>query len=497
MRFCMIGEIMSKLVVIQDNEKTEIEFNGTPILRDLLAKFGVAVFSPCAGKGTCGKCRVRVSGAVSEPNAKEIASGCRLACQTVLFGDAEAELICGEEKFEYIETATKSEKHAKKADWRYGAAVDIGTTTVALKLFDASGNCIGEAAGMNPQRAVASDVIGRIDAALRGKADLLQKQICDRIKELLRDSCGQADISSDEVEAFVITGNTAMMYLLTGRSPESIARAPFKSETLFGEWVNQNTYIPPCMNAFVGGDITCAVLASGMCESDETALLCDIGTNGEVALWKNGSLYVTSTAAGPAFEGAEISCGCGNVLGAVDKVTVKDGELHVHTVGDKAAAGICGSGIADAVSAFLKLGCIDETGYAEKKLVLSANGGKIELTQEDIRAVQLAKAAIKAGIETLLERSGTSVEDIKRFFIAGGFGNRLSRESAADIGLMPRALARIAKPVGNAALAGAVDMLFDREKIIASERIASKAIHIELGGSADFYENFISAIDFQ
>lgn len=438
--------------------------------------------SPCGGKGTCGKCAVKRSdGAML------------LSCRTVLHGDLTVKLQA--ERNAHIETNTVSASPMQKI----GAAADIGTTTVALKLFSPNGACIGEAACLNPQRAFASDVIGRIDASLHGKGELLQKQISDCIGTLLQDACKQANIPKDGVQNLVLTGNTAMLYLLTGRSPASIARAPFASSTLFGETVSLfgcDAYLPPCMNAFVGADITCAVLACGMTDKDAVSLLCDIGTNGELALWKNGVLYVTSAAAGPAFEGAEISSGCGGVSGAVDRVYTANGRVFARTIDEKAAIGICGSGLIDAVAAFLETQQIDETGALEDEtLTLTANGGTVTLTQGDVRAVQLAKAAVAAGIEILLSRSGTRAEEVETLYLAGGFGNRLSVESAVKIGLLPRAFLYKAVPIGNAALSGAV-MLLSGENIRKAERIASLSRHVELGGSADFNEMFVEKMMF-
>ena len=487
---------MPYLTVKNGDNEIKIKFSGTPVLRDAMALHGVGVFSPCGGKGSCGKCRVDVFGAVSEPNEKEKTLGYRLACQTRLLGDATVTVGDGLEIFGHIETDMQR-RRKKNADWEnYAAAVDLGTTTVVLKLFGSDGACIAEERGMNPQRAVASDVLGRIDVAVRGSGEMLQRLIADCVRELLLDACEKAGVAVHEVERLVITGNTAMMYLLTNRDPVSIARAPFESETLFGEWVGGNTLLAPCMNAFVGGDITCAVLASGMCERDGISLLCDIGTNGEIALWKNRTLYVTSAAAGPAFEGGEISCGCGNIPGAVDSVYVENGAVIAHTVCNKAASGICGSGIIDAVSAFLSLGMIDKSGYAVRELEIGANGGSVVLTQDDVRALQLAKAAINAAIETLLAHTGTDVSDVERFYIAGGFGNRISLENAARIGLFSESLVKNAVFIANAALSGACDMLFDCERIECGRRIAKEAVHVELGGSEEFYKRFIASIDF-
>lgn len=490
---------MSVLTVIQDNKETKLAFTGTPLLRDVLAKAGYAVLSPCGGKGTCGKCAVQAKGNLSSPSEAERKAGVRLACKTVLYGDAVVRLSANGEAGSRIETS-----HSAAVACRLktvGAAVDIGTTTVVLKLFAKDGACIGEAACINPQRSFAADVIGRIDAALRGGLSDLQMQIASCIAGLLETACRNAGVCTDEVKTLVLTGNTAMLYLLTGRSPDSIARAPFVSSTLFGEWLEQDgrrIYLPPCMNAFVGADITCAVLASGMAEKHTTSLLCDIGTNGEIALWKDGTLYITSTAAGPAFEGAEISSGCGSIPGAIDRVWAANGRIYAHTVDDKPAVGICGSGLVDALAAFLLTEQIDETGAMDgDRLPLTANGGTVTLTQADIRAVQLAKAAVAAGIETVLKRSGTPECEIEALYLAGGFGNRLPMESAARIGLIPQSLAKKALPIGNAALSGAVMLLFDDRQIETAKEIARRSRHIELGGSADFNDAFVEHMLFE
>ncbi len=468
---------MPILTILQNHHETKLAFEGTPLLRDVLTEGGFAVASPCGGKGTCGKCTVQTKDGET-----------LLSCKTVLQGDLT--VILPKNADAVIETSRASVSRMSS----YGAAVDVGTTTVVCKVFAPDGTCVGEASCLNPGRSIASDVIGRIDAALHGKGELLQKQIVDCIKELLTQT-GYAS----KVQNAVVTGNTAMLYLLTGRSPASISRAPFVSETLFGEAVTLlgiKTYLPPCMNAFVGADITCAVLASGMTEQNKTALLCDIGTNGELALWKNGVLYITSTAAGPAFEGAEISSGCGGIVGAVDRVYTANGRVYAHTIGDRPAVGICGSGLIDAVAAFLQTEQIDETGMAEEDaLCLTANGGTVTLTQGDIRALQLAKAAIAAGIEMLLARSGTRAEEVETVYLAGGFGNKLSVESAVAIGLLPRAFLHKTVPIGNAALSGAA-MLLSGENIRKAERIASLSRHVELGGSAEFNEKFVEKMLF-
>ncbi len=486
---------MPILTFIENKNRIKIEFEGTPILRDLLIRHKLYIDSPCGASGKCGKCKVSLRGEVSPPNAAEQKNNCRLACQARLFGDCEAELLQNEAEF--AEILTESDISVQKSDeWLYGVAIDIGTTTVVLKLYNNLGICVAEAADINPQREIAFDIIGRLSEAENGKAALLQQQITQKISELLLYACRVGRVMPEQIGKTVITGNTAMLYLYSGISPKSIARAPFAADNLFGVYINGNVYLAPCISAFIGGDLVCALLASKITEHGGCSMLIDIGTNGELALWKGNKLFVTSCAAGPAFEGGEISVGCGSILGAVERVTIDCGKPKAETIGCIAPVGICGSGLIDAASVFLDLGYIDKSGYASKELVLSANGGSIKLLQDDIRALQLAKSAIRAGIEALLTHTETQYGEIETLYIAGGFGNRLSVESAINIGLLPKELAGRVKYIGNAALGGAVSMLFNSEEIEKAEHIAKNASPLNLATSPEFYESFIKYIDF-
>ena len=283
-----------------------------------------------------------------------------------------------------------------------------------------------------------------------------------------------------------------MLYLLTGRDPVSLARAPFQADTLFGAdtvLLDRRAYLPLCMNAFVGADITCAVLASQMCTRNETALLCDIGTNGEIALWHSGTLYVTSTAAGPAFEGAGISCGCGSVRGAIDRVHAGQGQLCIHTIADAPPVGICGSGLIDAVAVLLSLDEISPTGsIAPGGIPL---GGSVRLLPADIRAVQLAKAAIAAGIALLLHHAQIDVDAVSCLYVAGGFGSHLDLQSAAAIGLLPQALVPRAVVLGNAALAGASELLLNQTLLADTQAIVRRSQHVPLAGDPLFNDTYI------
>ena len=248
------------------------------------------------------------------------------------------------------------------------------------------------------------------------------------------------------------------------------------------------------MNAFVGGDISCAVLAADQCESDAVSLLVDIGTNGEIALWKNGVLYVSSTAAGPAFEGAGISCGCISIRGAIDRVHVENHAIAAHTIGESKAVGVCGSGLIDAIACGLETGEIDETGAMDEDELSLRDG--VCLLPRDVRAVQLAKAAIAAGIETLMEAAGVSADEIETFYIAGGFGSHLNVQSAARIGLIPGELADRVKVLGNAALTGAVRILLNRDDLETVRRIAGASRHVNLGGNPRFNEHYMDQMFF-
>lgn len=473
----------------------EISFTGTPVLSTLLQQHGIAVSHPCGGRGLCGKCALRAEGALSAPTPAEERIGSRLSCQTKLLGDAVVwlESDCGT-----VETSGSAPVLGNAMKGSYGAAVDIGTTTIALKLYDLKNGTLLTSEGMmNPQRSIAADVMGRIGAAMDGQLSLLQNMVTETLETLLNKACATAGTTTDQIGSLVVTGNTTMLYLLTGRDPSCLSAAPFQADCLFDRMDTLQgipVYYPPCMNAFVGADITCAVLDSGMHLKQETALLCDIGTNGELALWKDGSLYVTSTAAGPAFEGAGISCGCGSVPGAIDRVWTEKGEIRIHTIGDKKAVGLCGSGLVDAVAAFLETEAIDETGAVEEDYLYLAEG--VNLLPADIRAVQLAKGAIAAGIRTLLELAEVTEDEIHTLYIAGGFGSHLNTVSAAAIGLIPTSLVNRVKVLGNSALSGAARLLLDRSSVETARKLAQGAIHVTLSGNSRFNQHFMNAMLF-
>ena len=481
-------------------------------LSDALARANVSTSWPCGGLGRCGKCRVKARGALSEPDvqerqllsAEELAAGVRLACRTYVLGDckAEAAVSSGEE----IATRGAGRVAAvRPAFSRYGAAVDLGTTTLAARIYDASGRLLASGGRMNPQSRFGADVISRIQASMDGARGELAACVREGIAALLAELCEKAGLSPAELDGAVIAGNTAMLYLLTASAPDALSRAPFEADRLFGEETDAaalalplgegaRVYLPRCISAFVGADITAAITSSGLCRSDKTQLLADVGTNGEMALWHGGKLRCCSTAAGPAFEGAGLSMGMQGADGAIDHRTVEDGELCAHVIGGKDAKGVCGSGVVDALACLLDLEALDETGLLDGDP--TPLSGDVSLTQKDVRMIQLAKSAVCAGMYTLVERASLTTDDVSELLVAGGFGSYLDLGSAGKIGLIPLSIVPRTRVIGNASLDGASMLLLDKALRAESEAMANAAETVDLSTDPVFMEQYTEGMFF-
>jgi ferredoxin len=480
----------------RENTRTEYRFTGTPTLAQALAAAGFALPLPCGGRGTCGNCAVlALTGEASPPNGAETRFGARLACQAKLTGDCDVTLP-PEQRWAAIETAAAAPERAARCP----GATARRSTWAPPRWSRASTTC-------KPARRSVKAPAQPADRRGRGRDGAHLGRAGGRGAAAGSDGEGSAGRGRGGglrhrrgvpgADAWTVGGNTTMLYLLTGRNPRPLAGAPFEPDTRFGvetELCGANVYLPPCAGAFMGADLTCAALATGLCDQSETTLLMDIGTNGELMLWHDGRLYAASASAGPAFEGGEISQGLGGVAGAIDKVWVENGGLGSRVIGGGEARGLCGSGLIDAVAALLRLGRIDETGASDASAFTLRDG--VRLTAADVRAVQLAKAAVAAAAETLFAEAGITASQVHRLWLAGGFGSRLNVASAAAVGLIPAALAGRASAVGNAALAGAAALLMDvglREK---AERIASGARVVPLGGDEGFEQRFLAAMNF-
>lgn len=485
---------MPRLTVIMGERRTEIPFEGNPTVSQVLMGKQVPVHHPCGGHGVCKKCALRMEGQLSPRSdaEKNLPAEMRLSCTTVLLGDA-CVWVNRDAMTAIQHDGIMQDVTMNPMDGHVGAAVDVGTTTVAVRLLDLhTGEVLGVETRENPQRAIASDVIGRMEAAMQNGGEVLRRSICGAVEEMIGNLCKKAGVR--EADMRVVTGNTTMLYLYTGKDPACLSCAPFEADCLF-DLKEGDTYFPPCMSAFVGADITCAVLASGMMDAQQTALLVDVGTNGEIALWRDGQLLVSATAAGPAFEGGGIQMGCGSIPGAVDKVWVEDGKIRYTAIGGAEPVGLCGSGIIDAAAALLDTEMIDETGAAEEDELLIAPS--VFLTDRDIRSIQLAKGAIAAGIKTLMDEQGITADDIDVMYLAGGFGSHLNLASAARIGLIPQALVDKTAVIGNGALSGAHMMLLNKECMEKARSIAAKARTVNLGGNPTFTENFMECMMFE
>ncbi len=481
-------------------------------LADIQTEQGQWIARPCGGVGRCGQCRIRAVGSLSSVTEKERihlteaerADGVRLACCAFVTGDAQIWWGVETPLTHIMTDSHRTVEVAQPLFTRLGAAVDIGTTTIAAQLYDESGR-LATAAVPNSQSGYGADVISRISYALGGGAEALAACVRADVNGLLGQLCRRVGRKTEELDGLVVTGNTAMLYLLTGESVAPLAAAPFAITEMYGRLVSTAgwgwdireevpVYLPRCMTAFVGADITTAQLASGLCDSTGPALLADIGTNGELTLWQGGALSVCSTAAGPAFEAANLSCGKQGVTGAIDRVWTEGNTLCLHTIDKGAPVGICGSGVTDLVACLLHTGRLDETGYLEEGAVALAP--RVHFTQEDVRQVQLAKSAIRSGIETLLHTAGVAHEQVKRFAVAGGFGSYMSPDSAAAIGLIPPSLRSLCESIGNAALTGAAMMLCDGRQMEKGAALAQSARHVELATDAFFSEQYMEQMMF-
>ena len=408
----------------------------------------------------------------------------------------------------------------KQAGRRCLAAFDIGTTTIAGYLLDSEdGRMLAVESRMNPQAQYGADVIMRANYALEHGTDVLSRCIREAVNEMLGVLAGDAGISREDIFQVCIVGNTCMHHLFLGISPASLVHAPYTPAVSERLVLNAGDYgldvqrkaeliMLPDIAGYVGADTCGCLLALRQDQKDEISLMIDIGTNGEMVLGNRNRLVTCSTAAGPAFEGAKIECGMRGAAGAVDHVKYENGKWDYTTVGNQPAVGLCGSGLIDLVAGLLDAGMLDENGALssgqEKQGVFmlvpleqAGNERGVYLTQKDIGEVQLAKAAIAAGIQMLMKRLGITEEEICSVYIAGAFGNYMDPVSAGKIGLFPAALVKKVKPVGNAAGEGAKIALVNEREMLEMDELVGKIDFVELAASGDFQDYFIDELGFE
>ncbi len=472
-----------------------------------LSRYGIFHAAPCGGQGLCKQCKITARGELLPPvkqeyeflTDEELLKGVRLACMALPVGDCQVFLEANTPHREEWAPTTLSSNRRKG----YALGIDVGTTTLAVYLYACqSGQLMATLSAPNPQAVFGDDVISRIDAAVnQGAMPLLTQSVRRGIGDLIGSVCRTASIFPKEITACTVAANTTMLHLLAGLDPAPLGKAPFTPNSLFGTMyrgeqldlpLQCDVYLIPCISAFVGGDVTAGIAACGLDETDQTALLIDVGTNGEMALVYEGQILCTSAAAGPAFEGAHIRNGVGGVAGAICRMD----EQGFDTIDNAPPVGICGAGLIDALALMLRQGVLDKSGYLAADYPL-IEGTSLTITPKDVRQVQTAKSAIYSGILCLCEQAGIPLEAIDTVYIAGGFGSRLNPQNAAQIGLIPQKLANKCVAVGNSAGLGAAKAALDCAFLDRLEEVANRATVYELSGDPRFNQLFIENMLFE
>lgn len=450
-----------------------VKDHGGMTLLEALRTLGAPVDAPCGGNGTCGKCGVLVDGQIVS------------ACRTVVERDMTVEVP-------RKETAILSGKAAVPADGQhaYALAYDIGTTTVVCYLINGKTGQILDSCGCgNPQAAFGADVISRIQYVMdTGSAEL--KELMEQAMRTLASRLA----AGKQISMVSVAGNTAMHHLLLGIDPKPLTVPPYmpgSAEAVEREGLR----VLPNIAGFVGGDTVGCMLAADFQKREKLTLLLDIGTNGEMVLGDRTKRLACSTAAGPAFEGAKITCGMRGAEGAVDHVWIEKGSLRWSVIGGGEAKGLCGSGLLDLVACLLELDIISETGRMDRETYYLEDTA-VYLTQKDVREVQLAKGAIRAGIELMCSHWGVTPEDVDEVLLAGAFGNYLTPASACRIGMLPSGLEKKIRPIGNAAGVGAAMCAVSREAFEMAKRFAKETEFLELASKRDFQDLFVDCLSF-
>ena len=413
-----------------------------------------------------------------------------------------------------------------------GVAFDLGTTTIVAVLMDLrTGEERGVAACMNPQVSYGDDVISRILRVQEDPDSLqnMQREVVAAMNELIARLMAEQDDEPCSVYEATVAGNTTMQHLCCGISPRALGELPFPPALNRGLMLqareigldihpNGRLYVFPNIGGFVGGDTVSGILATALDQAEDPVLLIDIGTNGEIVLAHKGHIWATSTAAGPAFEGARIQAGMRASDGAIEKVVRRDGDIWYNVIGNTAPAGICGTALIDLAAEMLRFGVLESTGrivtadeapgtveaplrarlhedgdhvnFLLADASESKTGEPVTLYQRDIRELQLATGAIRAGVTIMLQRAGLEPDDLAEVCLAGAFGNFIRRSNARRIGLLPAVPTSKIRFVGNAASIGAKAVLLNREAREAAERIAGRAEHVDLSLDPEFQMQF-------
>ena len=481
----------------------EIVVNDQTPLIDMLNEFGIEF--PCGGKGTCGKCKVRLLNGkigITENHQQKLdklslSSDWRLAC----FSHCDCDITLEVEQFNHLILADESDFDFIPGEG-YGVAIDLGTTTIVAQLIDlSSAKVMAVETMLNPQVKFGADLISRIQSCLEGHAGEMTRIIRSAIGILIEQLLNKHEV---ELNKIVLVGNSAMQLIFSDGDVSPLAMYPFhtnnpgmksfESEEL--DWkflVKEAIQFYPSIGSFVGSDILAGIAATGIHEKENFTALIDLGTNGEIVIGNKNQIVCTSTAAGPAFEGANISMGMRAITGAISSLNLLDGKIEPSVIGNTMAKGICGSALIDAMAILRKLdliGMFGEINSGESEILLT---GKVKLTQKDINEFQLAKAAIAAGLTILARNLSIQLSEIDTVYIAGGFGNYINLENVVATGMIELSEEKIHK-MGNTALIGAKMFLFSKPETV--QEILAKIRHINLEGDPNFQDIYVDKMMF-
>ncbi len=493
-----------------------VQPGGTVLDASVVAE--AAIPASCGGRGVCGGCGVRVvEGVLQDPEEVESSGlqrapeGVRLACCARIDTPVTIKQI-----FPHDRSSSTGGIAVDSAE--VVAGVDLGTTTVAAVVVDpAAGREVGRASVPNRQQSWGADVLSRLGAAIDGAGPELSRAARASVHEALTLAMGTCPARLDRI---VISGNSAMASLFSGVDVSELAVAPFRapSAALFqntpDDWLeiepSISVIVVPPIASFVGGDTLAGIAAVGLAGGSSQALLVDIGTNAEVALYSGGQLFVGSAAAGPAFEGAGFSCGGPAVPGAGVDVRVVGGVVEIDAIGGKPAEWLSGAGLLSAVAALRAVGHIDETGLfrtrgpledrfeRDTRGVLGVDLGDqdrpIVLTQLDVRSLQVAKAAVRVAVEVVLETADISARDLSVVNIAGAFGAALPADALIGLGVVPSDARPRIRFCGNTSLQGAVAFACDLEALTAALELARRVAHVDLAKRATFGSALMTAM---
>ena len=496
---------MPKIRLRQGENQLYIEAGSGRNLLQVIQSSGFKINAPCGGNGTCGKCMVKIHG-------EDFVSACTYIPErdlAVILPDSRESKVLTTQYMYSVKVPLLPGASALKATYPLGVAIDIGTTTVVFYLISlVTGSILHTRGVLNPQARFGADVISRIlHCSKPDGLTELQTAIVRLINEETRHLVSKNGVSTDQITKITVAGNTTMLHLLLGIDPGSLALAPFtpvftESKKMqcqdlgIQSHPDAELFLLPSIAAYVGSDIVAGLASISPPVSIRNYLFIDIGTNGELALVTPEKIYCCATAAGPAFEGASISCGMGAFPGAIS--AFKDKSDFV-TISGEPPAGICGSGLVDIVAYLLKEKLISADGILENDFIISGPTKELKsvyLDQKDIREVQLAKAAIFAGLKILVKTAGLDFENLDAIFLAGGFGNYINMDSAVRIGMLPEEMLNKTITVGNSSGTGACLALKSRTFEKNMQNIVESTEYIELSIHEDFVLEYALGMNF-